>query len=119
MKLSKEQFQKLSEKYKRYFILIDKNNHPTVKPTSLMKYLCRLITPVNGIVFDPFSGSGSTGNAAILEDFSFIGSELESDYADIANARIDHAMTNKMLLNDKYETIVNKVIPIEPENPFF
>lgn len=64
------------------------NNHPTVKPTELMRYLCRLITPPNGTVLDPFAGSGSTGKAARLEGFSFIGIEREEEYAEIARARI-------------------------------
>ena len=64
------------------------NNHPTVKPVSLMRYLCRLITPPKGIVLDPFMGSGSTGIGAKLEDFSFIGIEKEKDYCEIAKARI-------------------------------
>ena len=65
------------------------NNHPTVKPVELMKYLCRLITPKDGIVLDPFMGSGSTGIAAKLEGFSFVGIELDADYLEIAKARID------------------------------
>lgn len=69
----------------------DGNNHPTVKPTELMRYLCRLITPPNGIVLDPFMGSGSTGKGAILEGFDFIGMELDSEYVEIAKARIAHA----------------------------
>jgi site-specific DNA-methyltransferase (adenine-specific) len=67
-----------------------KNYHPTVKPTDLMRYLCRLITPKNGIVLDPFMGSGSTGKAAILEGFDFIGIELEEEFCKIAEARINH-----------------------------
>ena len=69
----------------------DGNNHPTVKPTDLMRYLCRLITPPNGIVLDPFMGSGSTGKGAILEGFDFIGMELHPEYVEIAKARIEHA----------------------------
>lgn len=65
-----------------------KNNHPTVKPTDLMRYLCRLITPPNGTVLDPFTGSGSTGRSAILEGFNFIGCELNPEYITIAEARI-------------------------------
>ena len=65
------------------------NNHPTVKPTDLMAYLCRLVTPIGGVVLDPFMGSGSTGKAAMLEGFSFIGCELSEEYAAIANARIE------------------------------
>lgn len=68
------------------------NHHPTVKPTDLMRYLCRLVTPPGGVVLDPFTGSGSTGKAAILEGFSFIGCELLNDHADIAEARMQHAL---------------------------
>lgn len=68
------------------------NNHPTVKPTDLMRYLCRLVTPPNGIVLDPFMGSGSTGKAAILEGFRFIGIEREPEYVEIARARIEEAL---------------------------
>jgi DNA modification methylase len=64
------------------------NHHPTVKPTALMRYLCRLVTPQGGIVLDPFMGSGSTGKAAILEGFQFIGIEREEEYVAIAKARI-------------------------------
>jgi site-specific DNA-methyltransferase (adenine-specific) len=64
------------------------NNHPTVKPTNLMRYLCKLVTPPGGTILDPFMGSGSTGKAAALEGFRFIGIELESDYTEIAGRRI-------------------------------
>jgi site-specific DNA-methyltransferase (adenine-specific) len=64
------------------------NHHPTVKPTALMRYLCRLVTPPEGIVLDPFMGSGSTGKAAMLEDFRFIGIERDPEYYKIAEARI-------------------------------
>ena len=73
----------------------DGNHHPTVKPTPLMRYLCRLVTPPNGIVLDPFTGSGSTGKAAILEGFQFIGIEREAQYIEIARARIEHASKTK------------------------
>lgn len=66
-----------------------KNTHPTVKPTDLMRYLVRLVTPPNGTVLDPFMGSGSTGKGAVLEGFDFIGIELDADYIEIARARID------------------------------
>ena len=56
-----------------------------------MRYLCRLITPPGGIVLDPFMGSGSTGKAAVLEGFNFIGIERELEYIEIARARI-HAV---------------------------
>jgi len=65
-----------------------RNNHPTVKPTSLMRYLCKLVTPPGGTILDPFMGSGSTGKAASLEGFRFIGIELEGDYIEIAGRRI-------------------------------
>jgi hypothetical protein len=64
------------------------NSHPTVKPTDLMRYLCRLVTPPGGIVLDPFMGSGSTGKAAVLEGFRFIGIEREAEYIEIARGRI-------------------------------
>ena len=67
------------------------NTHPTVKPTDLMRYLCRLVTPPGGIVLDPFMGSGSTGKAAMLEGFQFVGIEMEEAYHAIAKARIDDA----------------------------
>jgi hypothetical protein len=64
------------------------NTHPTVKPTDLMRYLCRLVTPPGGLVLDPFTGSGSTGKAAALEGFKFLGFEREAEYVAIARARI-------------------------------
>ena len=64
------------------------NAHPTVKPTELMRYLLRLVTPPGGVVLDPFMGSGSTGKAAMLEGFRFIGCELSPEYAEIAKRRI-------------------------------
>jgi hypothetical protein len=67
-----------------------RNHHPTVKPTDLMRYLCKLVTPPDGLVLDPFMGSGSTGKAAALEGFSFIGIEREAEYVAIAQARINH-----------------------------
>ena len=67
---------------------ISKNNHPTVKPVELMKYLCRLVTPKGGTVLDPFMGSGSTGMAAKDEGFDFIGIEREKEYFEISEQRI-------------------------------
>ena len=67
------------------------NHHPTVKPTALMRYLCRLVTPPGGVVLDPFTGSGSTGKAAVMEGFRFIGIEREAAYVEIAKARIGAA----------------------------
>ena len=71
------------------------NHHPTVKPTDLMRYLCRLVTPSEGIVLDPFTGSGSTGKAAILEGFQFIGIERDEEYMKIAEARIAVAIESR------------------------
>ena len=69
---------------------INRNVHPTVKPIALMRWLCRLVTPPGGTVLDPFAGSGSTGCAAVLEGFDFIGIEREAEYVEIARARIAH-----------------------------
>jgi site-specific DNA-methyltransferase (adenine-specific) len=69
---------------------IENNNHPTIKPVSLMAYLCRLITPKGGVVLDPFMGSGSTGISALLEDFNFIGMEMDEEYFKIAESRINN-----------------------------
>jgi len=67
---------------------IKKNHHPTVKPTDLMRYLVRLVTPKNGIVLDCFMGSGSTGKACLLEGFNFVGIDLDKDYCEIAKASL-------------------------------
>jgi site-specific DNA-methyltransferase (adenine-specific) len=75
-----------------------KNNHPTVKPIALMKYLCRLITPPGGKVLDPWTGSGSTGCAAVEEGFSFIGIDMNPDHITTASARI--AFSHKKVAND-------------------
>jgi DNA modification methylase len=66
------------------------NIHPTVKPTDLMAYLIRLVTPKGGIVLDPFMGSGSTGKAAVREGMNFIGIERETEYMEIAKSRIEY-----------------------------
>lgn len=72
-----------------------RNFHPTVKPTDLMRYLCRLVTPPGGTVLDPFMGSGSTGRGAVFEGFAFTGIELSDEYAVIARARIDAALKSR------------------------
>lgn len=64
------------------------SNHPTMKPLSLMRYLCRLVTPPGGLILDPFGGSGTTCLAAKLEGFHFIGIEKEPEYVEIANNRL-------------------------------
>ncbi|OJT50007.1 site-specific DNA-methyltransferase [Pseudomonas koreensis] len=74
------------------------NSHPTVKPTDLMAYLLRLVTPAGGVALDPFMGSGSTGKAAMREGFQFIGCEIDEQYAAIARARIDHEITRQQEL---------------------
>jgi site-specific DNA-methyltransferase (adenine-specific) len=89
-----------------------RNHHPTVKPIALMRYLCRLVTPPNGTILDPFMGSGSTGKAAILEGFNFVGVELEQEYIEIAARRIEHAcgkmgiiVEQPMLIESRRETV--------------
>lgn len=75
-----------------------RNHHPTVKPTALMRYLCKLVTPRGGVILDPFAGSGSTGKAAMLENFSFVGIEQDAEYASIADLRIAHVDPTAMVL---------------------
>jgi len=70
-----------------------KNYHPTVKPTDLMAYLIKLVTPKGGRTLDPFMGSGSTGKAALRGGFKFVGIEREAEYLEIAKARIEHEMS--------------------------
>jgi site-specific DNA-methyltransferase (adenine-specific) len=74
------------------------NHHPTVKPTDLMRYLVKLITPPGGVVLDPFMGSGSTGKGAVIEGFNFVGIEQDADYLDIARARIQWALDQEVQL---------------------
>jgi site-specific DNA-methyltransferase (adenine-specific) len=69
---------------------LETNAHPTVKPIALMRYLCRLITPPGGIILDPFCGSGTTGCAAVLEGFGFVGIEMDAEHVATAEARIAH-----------------------------
>ena len=75
------------------------NFHPTVKPTNLMRYLVKLVTPPGGTVLDPFTGSGSTGKAAILEGFDFIGIEITEEYLPIIEGRLAYA--EQMRLNEQ------------------
>jgi DNA modification methylase len=79
------------------------NFHPTVKPTDLMRQLVRLVTPPDGVVLDPFTGSGSTGKAAILEGFDFIGCELTEEYLPIIEGRLNHAVATVKAEQDKEE----------------
>jgi DNA modification methylase len=69
-----------------------KNFHPTVKPTALMRYLIKLVTPPGGTVLDPFAGSGSTGKAALLDGFKFVGAELTAEYLPIIEGRLRWAL---------------------------
>lgn len=73
----------------------DGTRHPTQKPVALMRWLVRLVTPPNGIVLDPFTGSGSTGVAARLEGFRFAGVELSPEYVEIARSRVAHAEASR------------------------
>lgn len=81
------------------------NFHPTVKPTDLMAYLCRLVTPPNGIILDPFMGSGSTGKAAIREGFKFVGIDMQQEYVDISNTRISHELKESTKLKSTSEQL--------------
>lgn len=76
------------------------NKHPTLKPTALMRYLCRLVTPPGGKILDPFMGSGSTGKAAMLEGFDFVGCEMDEDSFNTAQRRIRHAQEHYMCYSD-------------------
>lgn len=76
-----------------------RNAHPTVKPTDLMRWLVRLVTPPGGVVLDPFCGSGSTGKAAMLEGFRFIGIEREEASAETARLRVAHAEATPVQLD--------------------
>lgn len=76
------------------------NFHPTVKPISLMRWLARMVTPPGGVVLDPFLGSGSTGCAAAVEGFDFIGVDRDADYAAIAEARIAWWAANPLAADD-------------------
>lgn len=77
------------------------NFHPTVKPTDLMRYLIKLVTPAGGIVLDPFTGSGSTGKAALLDGYQFFGIELTDDYLPIIQGRLDWAEQQLLEAEDK------------------
>jgi hypothetical protein len=92
-----------------------KNNHPTVKPTMLMQYLVRMITPIGGTILDPFNGSGSTGKAAmLLGKYNYIGIDLSSEYIEISKARIEDAIKNA-----GKDTIEDTTEDTEEETNFF
>ena len=85
-----------------------KNSHPTVKPTDLMLYLIRLVTPKGGTTLDPFMGSGSTGKAAVRGGFDFIGIEREKEYIEIAEARIQYEIDNPYSEEKEERIQINK-----------
>ena len=93
-----------------------RNNHPTVKPTELMQYLVRLVSPKHSTILDPFMGSGSTGKAVAYEnnernmDYKFIGVELDSTYMNIAKARILYADGNKISIETNVENNIEEVV---------
>lgn len=89
------------------------NFHPTVKPIKLMQYLVKMITPPNGIVLDPFCGSGTTGVACRLEGYNFVGMEQDPEYCKIAKSRIDNYVDK---LIDNQEDIENENEPIISNN---
>lgn len=93
---------KASNKDRNEGLINSENNHPTVKPTDLMRYLCRLVTPPGGIVLDPFMGSGTTGKGALLEGFNFIGIELDPHYCEIAEQRLK-SVAHKVKLDDLFQ----------------
>lgn len=84
---------------------VARNVHPTVKPTALMRYLCKLVTPPGGIILDPFMGSGSTGKAAVIEGFSFVGIDLNPEYIEIARRRIEFANSYLVDLQPALEAV--------------
>jgi site-specific DNA-methyltransferase (adenine-specific) len=95
-----------------------KNTHPTVKPTDLMLYLIRLVTPKGGTTLDPFMGSGSTGKAAVRGGFDFVGIEREEEYMEISTARIQYEKDNPYNEETKTRTEVKKEVK-ETVNKFF
>ena len=103
----------IAQPYQKYFYCpkvnqkerMEFNNHPTVKPIELMKYLIRLITPPGGTVLDPFNGSGSTGCAAVELGMTYVGCELDQRYVEIAEKRIEawYAQANPTTFNQLFE----------------
>jgi len=106
------------ERHNHNQVGVSKNNHPTVKPTDLMLYLIRLITPKGGTTLDPFMGSGSTGKAAIRGGFDFVGIEREEEYMEIAEARIQYEIDNPYSEETKTRTEVKKEVK-ETVDKFF
>jgi DNA modification methylase len=96
------------ERHNHNQVGVSKNNHPTVKPTDLMLYLIRLVTPTGGTTLDPFMGSGSTGKAAVRGGFDFIGIEREKEYIEIAEARIQYEKDNPYSEEKEERIQINK-----------
>ena len=96
------------ERHNHNQVGVSKNNHPTVKPTDLMLYLIRLVTPTGGTTLDPFMGSGSTGKAAVRGGFDFIGIEREKEYIEIAEARIQYEKDNPYSEEKEERIKINK-----------
>lgn len=100
---------------------IKKNNHPTVKPTSLMQYLVRLVSPKGSTILDPFNGSGSTGKAVMFEnrsrdaDYKYIGIDLSEEYLEISKARIEYAMTADISIEDDTSVKLSKPDKTKPK----
>ena len=97
---------------------VKQNFHPTVKPTDLMLYLIRLVTPKGGTTLDPFMGSGSSGKAAVRGGFEFVGIEREEEYMEIAQARIQYEIDNPYNEETKTRTEVKSEVS-ETINKFF
>lgn len=98
---------------------LKQNFHPTVKPLQLMRYLCKLITPKNGVILDPFMGSCTTGMSAILENFNFVGIEKEKEYFELSEKRIEYVKNNKKqfdFFEEKKEKNVIKKIKEKESN---
>ena len=79
------------------------NDHPTPKPISLMRYLCRVYAPKGGLVLDPFVGSGTTGIGALQEDCNFVGIDMNQHYIDISEQRIQDHYVNTLLPEALFE----------------
>lgn len=99
-----------------------RNIHPTVKSLQLMRYLCKLVTPKNGIILDPFTGSGATGCAALLEGFRFIGCELNDTdaepYVRIARARIEYVASGEYLRQSVKKKLPKQVVHVGQQSLF-
>ena len=106
------------ERHNHNQVGVSKNNHPTVKPTDLMLYLIRLVTPKGGTTLDPFMGSGSTGKAAVRGGFDFVGIEREKEYMEIAEARIQYEIDNPYNEETKTRTEVKSEVKKTAEKFF-